>query len=470
MCCRTKGAHATLTVPTARVSSSAAPRRWDQNTRIREMAYVPPSQRGGNFKSRAEGETIPTLTTANLKDEPEEKSPNGSTTMAPGRSGRSAPTQGSWVRGSANAGPPMTPRDDARPGPGDFAKGGNKAKTSADKSAPQACAFFATKGECGKGAACRFSHKEEDIAAFLEAGGFDAFANKRKSRDAEKADKEAEKKAAKKEARRLAKQGPQGPKMKTGSGEEADGDGMDSWAYVPKTKAGDSSAKFLAPVPTQQVAANPFAAVERVAEEPSSDWMNQPASTNWGDDDEPAPAAAVESEESESSSESESEDPAPKPKKKSVLAPVPLQPSKTLSAKELKAQKKAAEMAELEAALADVGIESAAAKPDEAATAGETAAAKKKREKKERQKAAAGAAKAGASEGAKEVESTAAEPTDEQKVEAAAAKLAKLQEATKKKLETKKGGDKKKAGKMTEKDKAKAAKEKKKAKAKKAVS
>ena len=35
------------------------------------MAYVPPSQRGGNFKSRAEGETIPTLTTANLKEEVE---------------------------------------------------------------------------------------------------------------------------------------------------------------------------------------------------------------------------------------------------------------------------------------------------------------------------------------------------------------------------------------------------------------
>ena len=41
------------------------------------MAYVPPSQRGNaSFKSRADGETIPTLTTANLKDDsPEEKSP-----------------------------------------------------------------------------------------------------------------------------------------------------------------------------------------------------------------------------------------------------------------------------------------------------------------------------------------------------------------------------------------------------------
>eukprot|EP01044_Picomonas_judraskeda_P015556 COSAG03_NODE_2625_length_2584_cov_1.265191_2_plen_209_part_00 len=49
------------------------------------MSYVPPSRRGGDFKSRADGESIPTL--ANAKNEAEEKAPRAR-----------APASGSWER------------------------------------------------------------------------------------------------------------------------------------------------------------------------------------------------------------------------------------------------------------------------------------------------------------------------------------------------------------------------------------
>ena len=55
------------------------------------------------------------------------------------------------------------------------------------------------------------------MQAFLDAGGFEAFAAKRAAKDAEKEQIEAEEKGAarraKKEAKRLARTGPQGPKM-----------------------------------------------------------------------------------------------------------------------------------------------------------------------------------------------------------------------------------------------------------------
>ena len=69
---------------------------------------------------------------------------------------------------------------------------------------------------------------------------------------------------------------------------------------------------------------------------------------------------------------------------------------------------------------------------------GETAAAKKKRKKK----AAAAAAKAGAKEGAKEVESSSRELTDEQEAEVAAAKLAKKVQSMGQRLEGYRTGEK----------------------------
>ena len=80
------------------------------------------------------------------------------------------------------------------------------------------------------------------IRAFVESGGLEQFASKRAKADAAKAEAEAAEKAAKKEARRLARAGPQGPKMQSAG--SADVEAGSGWAYA-GTASGVASRKNM---------------------------------------------------------------------------------------------------------------------------------------------------------------------------------------------------------------------------------
>eukprot|EP01047_Picozoa_sp_COSAG01_P013354 COSAG01_NODE_623_length_14742_cov_22.391177_19_plen_398_part_00 len=324
----------------------------------------------------------------------------------------------------------------------------------------RACAFFARDGTCAKGDQCRFSHADADIAAFKAAGGAEEFALRRAAKDEEEKAAQAVAKLAKQEAKRLRKA------QALASADLPD----DSWSYVP-TNRGLATEPASLPQPTTDGPTRQPSSSTSCSSlpAPGDGWMS------WADAEEEVERAermvADAKEQSAqdvlasllSSSEEEEElddelEPAPK-QQDSTAATKPTPARKQLSKKEQKALKKAKEMAELEAALADIAeatgesglLRSQQLGSGSTMAAQESVASRKKRLKKQRQKAAAAAAKASSSSLATGdnattgVDSDAASKLNEEEQAALVQKkLQKLQDEKAKKLAAKKRADKQK--------------------------
>jgi hypothetical protein len=388
------------------------------------MAYVPPSRRGANFKSRLADGDAPPL--------PSEQPAPSQVLKKAGRYSREIGAAQQTVR---------TTKDPQSAPP------------------PRACAFFARDGTCAKGDQCRFSHADADVAAFKVAGGAEAFAQRRAARDEEEKAAQAAAKLAKQEAKRLRKA------QALASADLPD----DSWSYVPTretNKVVATEPASLLPPTTDAPTLQPSSSSSPPA--PGDGWMS------WADAEEEAERAErkaadakeqsargvfalVLSSSEEEEEQSDDEQPAPKQQKPAAAAKPP-SAKKQLSKKEQKALKKAQEMAELQAALVDVA--EATGEPELLQSSGgtvapeESAASQKKRLKKQRQKAAAAAAKAAqvsASSSSAPCDSAvglgpdaASKLNEEEQAALAQKKLQKLRDEKAKKLAAKKRADKQK--------------------------